>query len=244
VVDPGLSPTDPADISAMILGNYSFSLAALYLIARYLGIRRSLSGAAAEDIDAEILRIPRAVGRVLEYSDQVRQYIGQVSDAAEFYFLGAGPSYGAAKFFQAKFFEQAQRPVFGVQMEEFAHEQFFLLRPERDAQVWFLTPEGPIQGRALEIIAACRKMGANIVSVTATHDQQIIEQADLAFHVDVALELFSPLVTAALGQLLGLFAYERWGNRLPAPSARLRHMEVSRKLVRNESRSVNSGPGR
>jgi glucosamine 6-phosphate synthetase-like amidotransferase/phosphosugar isomerase protein len=155
-----------------------------------------------------------------------------VSDEADFYFLGAGPSYGVALFYQAKFFEQAQRPVYGVELEEFAHEQFFLLRPGTDAQVWFIVPSGRSWGRTLEIMAGCREMGAHVVAVTDARDAEMQGKADLTFPVEATSETFSSLVSAVPGELLGIHAFERWGGGPSFACKRRRQMAISEQLTR------------
>jgi glucosamine 6-phosphate synthetase-like amidotransferase/phosphosugar isomerase protein len=161
-----------------------------------------------------------------------------VSDEADFYFLGAGPSYGAALFYQAKFFEQARRPVYGVELEEFTHEQFLLLRPGRDAQAWFIVPQGHSQGRTLEVMAGCREMGARIVAVTTLPDDQMQEKADLTFPVGAVSEMFSPLASIVPGELVGIHAFARWGSEPFFASNRGRQMAASKRLTRESEENL------
>jgi glucosamine--fructose-6-phosphate aminotransferase (isomerizing) len=233
VTDPGLASNDHVDQVALILGNYSFSLAALYWLAIHIGQNRDhLDDKRVGKIKAEIKAIPNAVEQAMSYSTQVDKYLESVSDEADFYFLGAGPSYGVALFYQAKFFEQAQRAVYGVELEEFPHEQFYLLRPDKDAQVWFVVALDRSRERALEVMAGCQEMGARVIVVTASHDDQIREKADLIFPVEATSEMFSPLVSVVPGELLGIHAFARWGTGPSSASSRSRTRAVSKRLTR------------
>jgi len=189
---PGPSGSDPVDQVALVLGNFSLSFTALYLIAIHLGQNRGyLDDQAVEELEAEIRAVPNAIERAMSCSSEIREYLEGVSDEADFYFLGAGPSHGVALFYQAKFFEQTQRPVYGVELEEFTHEQFFLLRPGRDSQVWFIAPQGHSQERVQEAITGCQEMGAHAIAVTNPHNGQTQENADLTFAVEATSEMFS-----------------------------------------------------
>jgi glucosamine--fructose-6-phosphate aminotransferase (isomerizing) len=233
ITAPGASSGDTADQVALILGNFSFSLAALYLAAVHLGHRRGhLDVETARQTEAQIRAIPSTVQEALGCSASVHQYLEQVSDQADFYFLGAGPSYGIALFCQAKFFEQARRPVYGVQMEEFSHQQFFLLQRGVDAQVWFVAPQGRSRDRVQSIVTGCRDMGAHTIAIATSDDDQIRDQVDLTFPVPTTSEMFSPLVSAVPGELLGIYAFGRWGIERSFASKRRRQIAISTQLTR------------
>ena len=237
--DAAVSGSDPVDQVALMLGNFSFSLAALILLAIYFGRRLEiLDDKTVEKIDAEIRMVPGAIDRAMEYSGEINQYLEGVSDEADFYFLGAGPSHGVALFYQAKFFEQAQRPVYGAQLEEFTHEQFFLLCPDKDAQVWLIAPHGHSRERARETIAACRGMGAHTIAVSQStprpHHRRAPIDADWTLTVPVTSEMLSPLVSVVPGELLGIHAFARWGSGPLSASERRRQMAISKRLTREE----------
>jgi len=235
ITDPGLIDGDQVDQVALMLGNFSFSLAALYIAAIHIGRSRGhLDDQTAREAKVGIKAAPTAIKRAMDRSADVHEYLEKVSDEADFYFLGAGPSYGVALFYQAKFFEQAQRPVYGVELEEFAHEQFFLLRPNGKTQLWFIAPAGRSRERVREIMGGCREMGAHVIAVTTLDSEQIQEEANLTFALEAASEMFSALISVVPGELLGIHAFARWGSGALSTSERRRQMAVSRRLTRKE----------
>lgn len=242
VTNPNLSNKDYVDQAALILGNFNFSLAALYLVALYIGHSRGyLDNNTRNEIEAEITAVPTAIRQAMNHNQAIRAFLDNVSDEADFYFLGAGPSYGAALFYQAKFFEQAQRPVYGVQLEEFAHEQFFLLQPDKDAQVWFIVPGDRSQERAMKVMASCKEMGACLTSVTSNSDSQLQERVSFNFSVETRSEMFSPLISVVPGQILGIHAFARWGNHLLFSSQRSRQLAITKRLTRDRNPSKQRG---
>ena len=234
--DPGFSGSEPVDEATFLTGNYSFALAALYVIATRMGLALGqLDDGMVRRIEAEMDEIPGAITQATGCSAAVREYLETVSDGAIFHFVGAGPSFGVARFFQAKFLEQAQRPAYCVELEEFLHEYFFALRPGGDAQVWFIVPPGYSRERALEVMAGCQDANARVIAVAAVHDVQVRERADLVFPVAPKSEVFSPLVCAMPGQLLAMHALAHWGGESFSVSLQERQLTVSRRLTRKET---------
>lgn len=237
ITNPGIARSDYVDQVALLLGNFSFSLAALYLVAIHIGENHGyLRHETAEEVGTEIKTIPNAVKQAIGRSKEILEYLESVSDEADFYFLGAGPSYGIARYYQAKFFEQAQRPVYGVELEQFIHEQFLQLRPGKDAYVWFIVPPDRSRERALEVMAGCHELGARVIAVTNSNDGRISAKADLIFPVEAKLEMFSPLVSVVPGELLGIHAFARWGSKPFSASTRGRQIAASRQLTREGER--------
>jgi glucosamine--fructose-6-phosphate aminotransferase (isomerizing) len=233
ITTPDLSTSDPVDQVALVLGNFSFSLTALYLVGIHIGQRRGhLSSKAVDRAETELRATTDAIERTISHNLEIHEYLKSVSDEANFYFLGAGPSYGVACFYQAKFFEQAQRPVYGIELEEFIHEQFFLLRPGGEAEVWLIVPPGHSLERALEIMAGCQEMGAHVIAVTNSHNDHLQQKANLAFPVATKSETFSPLVLVVPGELLAIHAFARWGSKTLSASDRGRQMAISKQLTR------------
>jgi glucosamine--fructose-6-phosphate aminotransferase (isomerizing) len=240
IAAPDFSSSDAAGQMALILGNFCFSLAALYLVALRLGqCCGHLDEQAVGEFEVEIGALPEAIEQATHASAEVQEYVEGVSDEADLYFVGAGPSHGVALFYQAKLFEQVQRPVYGIELEEFAHEQFLLLRPGRESWVWFIAPPGRSRERVLELMAGCREADAHVVAVASPHDEQVQGQAHRTFAVEADAEMFSPLVTAVPGEFLGIHAFGRWGSVVSTP-VRRRQMA---QLTRGKERERREGKG-
>jgi len=66
-------------------------------------------------------------------------------------FLGGGPNEASAKFGAAKLFEGAQQIALSTNVEEWAHEQYFITRPGEPVVV--VAPSGASFDRAAEIVS-------------------------------------------------------------------------------------------
>jgi sugar/nucleoside kinase (ribokinase family)/fructoselysine-6-P-deglycase FrlB-like protein len=105
-------------------------------------------------------------------------------------FLGAGPSEASAKFGAAKLFEGAQRIGLSTNVEEWAHEEYFVT--SAGDPVVLIAPSGAGHDRAMEILAELRFIGARAIVVSD------IDPGPGALHVPIAPgadEALSPLLT-------------------------------------------------
>ena len=76
-------------------------------------------------------------------------------------FLGAGPNEATARFGAAKLFEGPQRLAVSTNLEEWAHEEYFVTRP--GDPVVLVNPSGAGHDRGLEILSELRFVGATPV---------------------------------------------------------------------------------
>jgi glucosamine 6-phosphate synthetase-like amidotransferase/phosphosugar isomerase protein len=79
-------------------------------------------------------------------------------------FLGAGPNEATARFGAAKLFEGPQRLAVSTNLEEWAHEEYFVTEPG-DAVV-LVNPSGAGHDRGAEILSELRFVGATPVVVS------------------------------------------------------------------------------
>lgn len=84
-------------------------------------------------------------------------------DARYVAFLGAGPNEATAKFGAAKLFEGAQRLAFATNVEEWAHEQYFITRT--GDPVVLIGPAGATDDRIREIFSELRWLRTRTVFV-------------------------------------------------------------------------------
>lgn len=119
-------------------------------------------------------------------------------------FIGGGPNYGTAFFSMAKVFEAARVHAAGQELEEWAHEQYFVTGP--DTYTFVIAPPGASVDRAREQLWAANEMGSTTVAIC---DAQDMETAKLArVHVPTyggADEALSPLAYCIAGELFAFF---------------------------------------
>ena len=79
-------------------------------------------------------------------------------------FLGAGPNEATARFGAAKLFEGSQQIAVATNVEEWAHEEYFITRP--NDPVVIVAPTGAARDRAWEILSELDFIGADAVVVS------------------------------------------------------------------------------
>jgi sugar/nucleoside kinase (ribokinase family)/fructoselysine-6-P-deglycase FrlB-like protein len=172
--------------------------------------------------------LPAATARTLELTD------GTAEDAARALlvgswatFLGAGPNEATARFGAAKLFEGPQRLAVSTNLEEWAHEEYFVTRP--GDPVVLVNPSGAGHDRGLEILSELRFVGAGpvVMSDVEPADRRP-EEHWLPLAPGVPEEL-SPVTAALPLSLIGFHLAELVGKRsynFPSEEARTEHYDT------------------
>jgi glutamine---fructose-6-phosphate transaminase (isomerizing) len=223
-------------VNALGLVNYMASFISLILIGQELGRARGASSDAERAlIDSGLAAAPSLIRSTIDqHLEPLRDWtLDHPLDS--FFVLGAGPSFGAAQFVGAKFFEAPQFAASVQQLEEWAHEQFFTHRPGR--QVMILAPVGQSAARAAEILAGIQAV--NGVAIVVTDDPALLEVADLGLEIPTSPggEGLSPLHSVVPGQILAI-AYQERAGRLEDTRPGLRELQhqVSRRQIGESAR--------
>ena len=195
------------------LVNYLASLTTLYLIAFQTGVARGrLTENEANSLRAELRSTAELIAETVSVCTPAAQaYAEQVKDIDSFTFLGSGPSIATSLFYAAKTYELPR--VYGVsqELEEWAHEQFFLTGP--GTQVLFVAPHGRSESRIRELLHTTRTMGGTGVVITDQNNTKLTEAADVTLPVGGSVsEALSPLVYCVPGQLFATYLAKSRGR--------------------------------
>jgi glutamine---fructose-6-phosphate transaminase (isomerizing) len=191
--------------------SYMASLINLYTIALFLGQHSGrLTPGEAEQKLNEISSLADGMQQTLDAIDgPLADLAPRVPFEAHICFLGAGPNYGTAFFAMAKMIEAAQHNTVGQELEEWAHEQYFVTGP--GAYTFVLAPRGAGLDRAREQLYAIRAVGGYAIAVCEPDDEETQALADLSLPVfGQPDELLSPILYCLAGELFALhFAQSR-----------------------------------
>jgi glucosamine 6-phosphate synthetase-like amidotransferase/phosphosugar isomerase protein len=147
-------------------------------------------------------------------------------------FLGAGPNEATAKFGAAKLFEGAQQLAMTTNVEEWAHEQYFVTRP--GDPVVLVAPSGAATDRAAEILSELDYVGAGTVVVS---DQV---PPGPAMHLPLAAQIceeLSPVLAALPLNQVALHLMRLNGKRsynFPDDEARREHYDTIHRVTMGE----------
>jgi sugar/nucleoside kinase (ribokinase family)/fructoselysine-6-P-deglycase FrlB-like protein len=167
-------------------------------------------------------QLPGQAAKTLGWCDAPASGIAASMASARFVtFLGAGPNEATARFGAAKLFEASQQVAIATNVEEWAHEEYFITRPGDPVIV--VAPAGAAHDRAAEILAELQFIEADATVVSDT------EPPGRAGHLRLATgvpEELSPVLAALPLAQLGFYLARQAGKRsynFPSPQARDEH---------------------
>jgi glucosamine 6-phosphate synthetase-like amidotransferase/phosphosugar isomerase protein len=219
---------------------YVAMITALLVLAAELARARGRSDA-ADELDDGLARAPALATATLAVTEGSSRVAAElIAAAAVTTFIGAGPSRATAAFGAAKLFEGPQRYGVVQDLEEWAHEQYFVSGASTPVVV--VTPRGASHDRALELLAEMAFIGVPTVVVT---DDPAIEPPggidspaptwlSVAAGVDEAV---SPLLTCLPLAKVGFFVSEILGTSsygFPSAEHEREHYETIHRDTRGE----------
>jgi glucosamine--fructose-6-phosphate aminotransferase (isomerizing) len=186
-------------------------------------------GAPATELSAALDEAPALAAETLRLcADPARELGRSLAGARWVCFAGAGPNEASARFGAAKFLEGPQLLATATNVEEWAHEEYFITAP--GSPVVLVAPDGASRDRVEDVLAELDGLGARTILV-AEHSAP-----GIAVHLPLATGLpeeLTPLLAAlplsivpfALAQLTGKRSYN-----FRTPEAERRHYETIHRL--------------
>jgi fructoselysine-6-P-deglycase FrlB-like protein len=217
---------------------YTAMLVTLLTLADALGSEALGSGGGGDPDRAaryrrELERLPDLAEETLRRCDEASEAAaGQLVGARITTFLGAGPNEATAKFGAAKLFEGAQQLAVVTNLEDWAHEQYFVTRP--GDPVFLVAPLGAATDRAAEILAELNYVDAAPFYVSDAAPPGLAAHLPLA--AGVGEELSPVLASLPLSQL-GLHLMRLNGKRsynFPDDDARREHYDTIHRVTIGE----------
>ena len=229
--------TDILQLSVPTLGyspgtsTYLALVLALYQLALAWGEERGRDVAIVREA---LQRLPALTGIALEASDEPARAVAErFARQPWITFLGGGPNLATAHFGAAKLFEGPQLLGVAANVEEWAHEQYFV--SGKGTPVVLVAPSGASYDRACEILAELEYIGADTTFIGDAHPP-VVPRTWIPLPAG-APEEFSP-VLAALP--LSVFAFhlthERGQERFEfaSPDVAREHYETIHRATQGE----------
>lgn len=186
--------------------SYMASMLLQYCVALYLAeVGGRLTAAQVEAKLDEIAAEAEGMQQTLETSRPILEKLGQQAKLSDkLIFIGGGPNYGTAFFSMAKIFEAARVHAAGQQLEEWAHEQYFVTGA--DTYTFVIAPPGASVDRAREQLWAANQMDSITVAICDAQDSETANLATVAVPVyGGSDEALSPLAYCIPGELFAFY---------------------------------------
>jgi len=220
----------PYSIGTLGVGNFIASLLTLYLSGLHIAeLRGQLSGSEVASLKQELVNSADVIARTAEHNQKTAYDLARSFWHLDtFLILGAGPNYATAMGAAAKLFEQPNLKGVPVELEEWAHEQYFLTRPNVTL-IFVIAPPGNSRDPAVEQIHGARDMGATVIAICDSEDQEIIDLAHWSMPIQGQMrEEFTPLAYIVPSQLFATALHQVKGRTpLIPPYDQQRMMEVN-----------------
>jgi fructoselysine-6-P-deglycase FrlB-like protein/sugar/nucleoside kinase (ribokinase family) len=229
--------TDIITLSVPTLGyspgtsTYLAILAALIDLAVTWGNARARDTSRARTI---LGNVPNLARQTLEQvNEPVQRLAESMANPDWLTFLGAGPNLATAQFGAAKLFEGPQQLGVATNIEEWAHEEYFVSGP--GTPVFLIAPTGASFDRACEILTELNFIGANAAFISDTRPPVT---PDIFIPLATGLpEEFSPLLAALPLSLFAFYLSRASGQQrfeFPSQEAAQEHYETIHRVTQGE----------
>jgi glucosamine 6-phosphate synthetase-like amidotransferase/phosphosugar isomerase protein len=174
---------------------YTASLLGLYIAAIALGER--IGNLTPEQVSSRLAALRDVADRMettlAAVKEPARALAPTVTPERRVIILGGGPNYATGYFAMAKMFEAMREPAHFSELEEWAHEQYFIT--EANTDVFVILPPGRSRDRGLEQMEAARDMKARVIAIAAEDDEEARAASDVFFGMPAGLdETLTPFV--------------------------------------------------
>jgi glucosamine--fructose-6-phosphate aminotransferase (isomerizing) len=174
---------------------YTASMLGLYIAAIAFGERLgNIDAAKSKQLVADL----RATADAMAAADRpvhalAEEIAGSFTADRQTVIVGGGPNYATAYFGMAKWFEGLTRPVHLSQLEEWAHEHYFMTNEKTDTII--ILPPGAGRDRGLEQARAARDMESRVIIIGEAGDAAAKAASDVYFAMPAGVpEPLTPFV--------------------------------------------------
>ena len=173
---------------------YTASMLGLYLAGVAIGEHIGhLDAKQVEGLVAEMHALPDAMAAAdAKTSKLAKEIAATFTPNRKTVILGGGPNYATAYFGMAKWFEGLTRPCHASELEEWAHEHYFMTDELTDTII--ILPPGAGRDRGLEQARAAREMASRVIIIGDENDSAAKAAADIFFAMPTLSEMLTPFL--------------------------------------------------
>ena len=212
VIDMGIRVREPGPVPMTVY--FLANIVTLYQLALSLGLTKGTL--AAEEAQTIRQSLSDALGKVRQVAahnhDKVMEYVETLNAPQPLVLVGGGPNWATAHFGVAKLLEAAL--VLGVvqELEEWAHEQYFLTGPELHTVL--IGAEGIVKDRLGPTAQAVRNLKGSLALVVPEKTDLGVEAGTVWEYPTGVPEPLSPILTKISLELLA-YSLAKYLDRRP-----------------------------
>jgi glucosamine--fructose-6-phosphate aminotransferase (isomerizing) len=195
---------------------FTAQLAALLMVAVYLGRRRgALDAAQAGEVLQALCAVPSQMNELLGDADYVRSIALKMTHASDVLFLGRGYGFPIALEGALKLKEISYAHAEGYAAGEMKHGPIALI--DQDLPVVVICPRDSCYEKTLGNVQEVRARDGQVIALATRGDEAIHDLADHIVWLPEASELVMPLLTVVPLQLLAYYVAARKGHDVDQP---------------------------
>jgi glucosamine--fructose-6-phosphate aminotransferase (isomerizing) len=179
---------------------FTSQVAALVMLALYLGRLRDLSFARGQQIIEQLRQLPDKVGEALESNAVVRQIAAKYCHAQNFLYLGRQYNFPVALEGALKLKEISYIHAEGYPAAEMKHGPIALV-DEHTPSV-FVIPQGQVYDKVMANLEEIKARGGPVIAVTCEREGRVAELADDVIYIPPVDDFLQPIITVIPLQLL------------------------------------------
>ncbi len=190
---------------------FTSQLAAIMLVALYLGRTRRLSQRDGMEIAQAIERVPEQIQAILDHSSQIQSIAKKYAKAQNFLYLGRGYHFPVALEGALKLKEISYIHAEGYPAAEMKHGPIALI--DENMPVVCIATQDEIYDKVLSNIQEVRARNGKIIAIATEGDTRIAEFAEHVITIPNTLPMLTPVLSVIPLQLLAYYvAVERGCN--------------------------------
>ncbi len=194
---------------------FTSQLAALSLLALFMGRMHSLSQLEGSILAGALYSIPEKIQFILEHSESIRTIAREFANSENFFFLGRGANFPVALEGALKLKEISYINAQGYPSAEMKHGPIALI--DSKTPVLFIAPKDELYEKTLSNIEEVRARGGRIIAIACEGDTHIQNLAEHVIYIPNTLPVLQPILTAIPLQLLAYYIAVERGTNVDMP---------------------------
>jgi glutamine---fructose-6-phosphate transaminase (isomerizing) len=214
-VDAGIYLHAGPEIGVASTKAFTCQCATLAMLSIFLGRRKFMSQAQAQEAVERLCEIPQLMRRVLEQSSAVREIANRFCERENWLFLGRGYHYPVALEGALKLKEISYIHAEGMPAAEMKHGPIALIN--KGMPVVFIATQGMQYDKVMSNIEEVRARGGEIIAVATEGDTRMRKHSNHIIYVPDTIEALQPLLSVVPLQLLAYHAAVARGCNVDKP---------------------------
>jgi glucosamine--fructose-6-phosphate aminotransferase (isomerizing) len=214
-VDAGVYIHAGPEIAVVATKSFLCQLAAISMLAVFLGRQRGMSEADGKLIIEELLRLPNLISKTLLQANAIEAVAQKYKNSQHFFIIGRKYQFPIALEGAIKLKETAYVHAEGIAAGELKHGPIALVEP--DFPTIALVPSDSVYDKMISNIQEVKARNGRVIAIATEGNEDIKRLADDVIYIPKSLEALSPILSTIPFQLLAYYLGTQRGHDVDKP---------------------------